>query len=146
MSAEQHRLESKPESRDALVVTPFSEETVTLTKQEYIQLISERNRYKSLHARAVQRGLWYQERWRALLHYGKEQSSKRELELTAELVKAHAKIRDLNQRVFGRHSESGKGRNEAKKTCAVKRSRGHQKGAKNHGRSMVTGLQVKPWP
>jgi transposase len=142
MSEEQHQLESKSESSDALVVTPFSEETVTLTKQEYIQLISERNRYKSLHALAVQRGLWYQERWRALLLYGKEQSSKRELELTAELVKAHAKIRDLNQRVFGRHCERGKGRNEAKKTCAVKRSRGHQKGAKNHGRSMVTGLPV----
>lgn len=142
MSAEQHQLESKEESSDALVVAPFVLETVTLTKQEYIQLISECNRYKSLHTRAVKRSLWYQERWRALLLYGKEQSSKRELELTAELVKAHAKIRDLNQRVFGRHSESSKGRNEANKTCAEKRPRGHQKGAKNHGRSMITGLPV----
>jgi len=142
MSAEQHRSESKPESSDALVAPTFSQETITLTKQEYLQLINERNSYKGLHAQAVKRGLWYQERYRALLLYGKEQSSKRESELTAELVKAHAKIRDLNQRVFGRHGEQGKGRHEAKKTCSAKRPRGHQKGAKNHGRSMVTGLPV----
>ena len=141
MSAERHRLESKSEGSDALG-TPFSQETVTLTKQDYIQLLSDRNRFQDLHARAVKRSLWYQERYRALLHYDKEQASKREKELTAELAKAHAKIRDLNQRVFGRHSERSKGRNEAQKSCAVKRPRGHQKGARNHGRSMLKGLPV----
>lgn len=141
MSAKLQRLESKPEGGDACA-TPFSLETVTLTKQEYIQLICERNSYQSLHARAVERSQWYQKRCHALLHYAKAQTSKRELELTAELVKAHAKIRDLNQRVFGRHSERGKGRNEAQKSCATKRPRGHQKGAKNHGRSMLSGLPV----
>ncbi len=141
MSEYQYGLEDKPEGNDA-VATPFSLETITLTKQDYIQLISDRNRFKDLHARAVKRGLWHQERYRILLHAAKEKASKRELELTAELIKAHATIRDLNQRVFGRHSESSKGLNEANKTCAVKRSRGHQKGAKNHGRSMVTGLPV----
>ena len=112
------------------------------TKQEYIELIRQRNSYRSLHARAVKRAHWYQERYRALLHYAKEQSSKRERELTAELAAAQAKIRDLNQRVFGRRSERSKGRNEAHTTCATKRTRGHQKGAKNHGRSMLTELPV----
>ena len=54
MSAEQYRLESKPEGGDACA-TPFSLETVTLTKQDYIQLICERNSFQSLHARAVKR-------------------------------------------------------------------------------------------
>ena len=141
MSEEQFRLVGKPEGNDA-VATPFSLETITLTKQDYIQLISERNSYQSLHSRAVKRGLWYQERYRALLHYDKAQTSKRELELTAELVTAHATIRDLKQRVFGRRSERSKGGGEAQKSCAVKRPRGHQKGAKGHGRSMLTGLPV----
>lgn len=141
MSAEQHRLERRPEGGDAFA-TPFSLETITLTKQDYIQLICERNSYQSLHARAVKRSQWYQKRAHALLYYANEQTSKRELELSAELVTAHAKIRDLNQRVFGRHSERSKGRNEAQKSCAIKRLRGHQKGARNHGRSMLKGLPV----
>ncbi len=141
MCARQHQLKSKPDGSDASVA-PFALETVTLTKQDYIQLISERNRYQSLHASAVKRSLWYQEHYRTLLHYGKEQTSKRELKLSAELATAHAKIRDLNQRVFGRHSERSKGRNEAHKTCASKRPRGHQKGVKSHGRSMPTELPV----
>ena len=141
MSAEQYRLERRAEGGDAFA-TPFSLETITLTKQEYIQLISERNSYQSLHARAVKRSQWYQTRAHALLYYANEQTSKREFELSAELVTAHAKIRDLNQRVFGRHSERSKGRTEAQKSCAIKRPRGHQKGARNHGRSMLTGLPV----
>lgn len=141
MSEYQYGLEDKPEGNDA-VATPFSLETITLTKQDYIQHISDRNRFKDLHARAVKRGLWYQERYRILLHAAKEKASKRELELTAELIKAHATIRDLNQRVFGRRSERSKGRNEGNKTCAAKRPRGHQEGAKNHGRSMLSGLPV----
>lgn len=141
MSAEQYRLERRPEGGDAFA-TPFSLESITLSKQDYIQLISDRNRLQDLHARAVTRAKWYQERYRTLLHYGKAQSSKRELELTAELTSAHAKIRDLNQRVFGRHSERSKGGNEGKKTCAPKRARGHQKGTPGHGRSPPTGLPV----
>ena len=77
-----------------------------------------------------------------LLHYANEETSKREVQLSAELVTAHAKIRDLNQRLFGRHSERSKGRNEGHKTCASKRPRGHQKGAPNHGRNMLSGLPV----
>ena len=70
MSAEQQRLERKPDGEDA-GATPFSLETVTLTKQEYIQLISERNSYQSLHARAVKRSQWYQARCHALVHYAR---------------------------------------------------------------------------
>jgi hypothetical protein len=99
MSAEQQRSQSKPEGADA-IATPFSLESVTLTQQDYIQLISERNSYRSLHARAVKRSQWYQRRCHALLHYAKEQTSKRESELSAELVNANDKIRDLNQRVL----------------------------------------------
>lgn len=142
MSAVQNRVEGKPEGSTYALDTPFSLETVTLTKQDYIQLISDRNRFENLHARAVKRGLWYQDRYRVLLHYANQRASQRELELTAELVTAHAKIRDLNQRVFGRHSERSKGRNEGQKTCAIKRTRGHQKGAPNHGRNMLSGLPV----
>jgi len=141
MSAEQQRLERKADGADACA-TPFSLETITLTKRDYIQLISDRNRFQELHARAVKRGRWYQDRYRVLLHYANEKTSKREVQLTAELVTAHAKIRDLKQRVFGRHSERSKGRNEGHKTCATQRPRGHQKGAKSHGRSMLSGLPV----
>lgn len=141
MSAELQKSQSKSESGNT-GATPFSLETVALTKQNYIQLISDRNRFQDLHARAVKRSHWYQKRCHGLLHYAKEQTSKRELELTAQLVTAHATIRDLKQRVFGRHSERSKGRNEGQKTCAAKRPRGHQKGAKNHGRSMLRGLPV----
>lgn len=139
MSAEQQRLERKPEGGGA---TPFSLETITLSKQDYIQLISDRHRFQDLHARAVKRGIWYQNRYRVLLHAANEKTTKRELALTAGLIKAHATIRDLNQRVFGRRSERSKGPNEGQKSCAPKRPRGHQKGAKSHGRSMLTGLPV----
>ena len=76
MSAEQHAVKGKPEGSTFALVTPFSLETVTLTKQDYIQLISDRNRFQDLHARAVKRGLWYRDRYRVLLHYANEESSK----------------------------------------------------------------------
>ena len=141
MSAELQKSQSKSEIGN-VGATPFSLETVTLNKQDYIQLVSDRNRFQDLHARAAKRSHWYQKRCHALLHYAKAQASKRELELTAELVKAYATIRDLNQRVFGRHCERNKGPNEAQRTCKTKRPRGHQKGAKSHGRSMLSALPV----
>ena len=129
MSAEQQRLERKADGADACA-PPFSLETITLTKRDYIQLISDRNRFQELHARAVKRGRWYQDRYRVLLHYPNEKASKREVQLSAELVTAHAKIGDLKQRVFRRHSERSKGFNEGHKTCATQLPHVRRKGPK----------------
>ena len=66
MSANSCLLDVSPAASDAQAV-PFAAVYVTLTKQEYIQLISDANRYKSLHERALTHALWRKERYRRFL-------------------------------------------------------------------------------
>jgi len=123
----------------ANVLTPFANEQVVLTRQEYIQLQSDLNRYKTLHQRALKRERWYKERYRILLNQENLARRKREAEFVAQLKTSDAKIRDLQQRLFGKHSEKGKGSNESLRSVAAshtKRNKGHQRGAPNHGRTM----------
>jgi transposase len=61
--------------------------------------------------------------------------------LRAELVVANAKVRDLQQRMFGRKSERRKGGRERQGQASVSRAaRGHQRGAPGHGRTMQSHL------
>lgn len=124
---------------------PFTNEQVVLTRQEFIQLQSDLNRLTSLHQRALKRERWYKERWRILLNLASQARRKREADLIAQLKASDAKIRDLQQRLFGKHSEKGKGSNESLRSVAAshtKRNKGHQRGAPNHGRTMHPELPV----
>jgi transposase len=71
--------------------TPFSQAIVSLTKQEYIQLKWDGRYWKRQHDRAVVRAA----------------ALKQELEL------AQARIRDLEQRLYGKRSEKGTTASEA---------------------------------
>ena len=64
-----------------------------------------------------------------------------EAQLRLELEAAQAKIRDLQQRLFGRKSERRKDGNEQPGQALVApAARGHQRGALGHGRTMQTHL------
>src|SRR2546425_3401108 len=63
--------------------TPFSQQSVVLTKQDYIALKWEANYWRAQHARLVQR----------------------ETALKAQVEALGAQIRDLNQRLYGTKNE-----------------------------------------
>jgi hypothetical protein len=83
--------------------TPFSQQTVVLTKQDYIALKWQANYWRAQH----------------------EQSLKREAALKAQVQALEAQIRDLTQRLYGKKSEKSAG-SEAlgKPTVAPARKRG----------------------
>ena len=120
---------------------PFASAYVTLTKQEHIGLVMQANSWKSLHQRAVERAQWRDQRYRRVLRQLKEQAAQREAVLCAELALAQAKIRDLQQRVFGRKSERAKGGNEQQtQELALHTPRGQKRGSPGHGRTMLAHL------
>jgi hypothetical protein len=110
---------------------PFSTVYVTLTKQAHIELVMQAAYWKSSHHRATLRLHWAELEHRGAL----EQAALREAALRGELEVAQAKIRDLQQRVFGRKSERSKGANESQASVSG-RPRGHQRGKPGHGRKM----------
>ena len=94
--------------------TPFSQAIVSLTKQEYIQLKWDGRYWKRQHDRAVVRAA----------------ALKQELEL------AQARIRDLEQRLYGKRSEKGTTASEAQAQAGgakPPRPRGQAPGGKGHG-------------
>ena len=96
---------------------PFAQATVQISKQEHIQL-KWGNRY------------WHRQHGRAL---------ERIAALEQELERAQAKIRDLTQRLYGKHSEKGGSPSEAQADGSTKpppRSRGQTRGSKVHGRDL----------
>lgn len=122
---------------------PYAEVFVTLSKQEHIALVCAANYWKMEHRRAVERALStesvYQERLRQAAQGAKE----REVELLGELEAAHAKIRDLEQRLFGRKSERGWVIDDQhRQDAGGPRRRGQQRGAAGHGRSREEQLPV----
>src|SRR5215468_513601 len=93
--------------------TPFSQQTVVLTKQDYIALKWEANYWRAQHARLVQR----------------------EAALKAQVEALEAQIRDLTQRLYGTKSEKAAGAEVlSRSTAANRRKRGQQPGAQGHGR------------
>lgn len=128
----------------AAQAVPFATVHVTLTKQEHIQLVTQANNMKSLHRRAVERAQWREGRYQRVLRQVKEQAAHREATLRAELEFAQAKIRDLQQRMFGRKSERRKGGNEQQAQALASRTpRGQQRGAPGHGRTMQPHLSER---
>lgn len=134
-------LVARPASPSDAQPVPFATAYVTVTKQEHIRLVMEARSWKSLHQRAVERAQWRDERYRRVLRQLKEQAAQREAALCTELRVAQAKIRDLQQRVFGRKSERSKGRSEQQaRGLGVRISRGQQRGAPGHGRTLLAHL------
>jgi transposase len=101
--------------------TPFSQQRVVLTKQDYIALKWEANYWRAQHARLVQR----------------------EAALKAQVEALEAQIRDLTQRLYGTKSEKAAGAEALGESPAVApRKRGQQPGAPGHGRSDRCALPV----
>src|SRR5712691_3035532 len=101
--------------------TPFSQHTVVLTKQAYIELKWQANYWRAQHERLL----------------------KREAALQAEVAALQATIRDLTQRLYGTKSEqsaSPDGASASKPTSP--RQRGQQPGSRGHGRSDRAALPV----
>lgn len=108
--------------RDEGQPSPFSREWVTITKQEYIDLNGRANYWEAQHAR-----------------------SKSRIEaLKQEIILKDAKIKDLQNRLFGKKSEkcsplkSEKGNADAPFRC----KRGQQPGRRGHGRTQRPALPV----
>lgn len=128
----------------------FDADRITLSREEYIELRSQSA--ESIHWRwayeAVckrEKALEYELKYK--VNYWKAQHAKareREEELKVEIKERDAKIRDLNQRYFGKKSEqaitseiSPEGADIAKK-----RPKGQQKGKAGHGRTKHSNLPV----
>ena len=101
--------------------TPFSQQRVVLTKQDYIRLKWEANYWRAQHACLVQR----------------------EAALKAQVDMLEAQVRDLNQRLYGTKSEKSAGSEAAGQSKpASPRNRGQQPGTQGHGRSDRSALPV----
>lgn len=101
---------------------PFARETVILSKRAFIELKAQCHFYKAQHERALAR----------------------EAELRQQLDQERAKVRDLNQRLYGRKSERST-RNESLNIEPLKtttRRRGQQPGSRGHGRTRRPHLPV----
>jgi len=111
---------------------PFAQQTITLTRQEHIQLVSDVRYWRSQHERAVTRAQWTQKRHDQELAGARA----REAALQAEIVDLKAQVRDLRQRVFGTRTEQSRFFNPAQfaDSTTTKRRRGQQPGARGHGR------------
>src|SRR3989440_12963137 len=103
--------------------TPFSQQSVVLTKQAYIALTWKANYWQAQHARSVER----------------------EAALTAHVASLEATIRDLTQRLYGTKSEKAAGPEDAAASKpSSARHRGQQPGSQGHGRSERSALLVVP--
>ena len=101
--------------------TPFSQQTVVLPKQAYIELKWEAHYWRAQHARLLER----------------------EAALKAVVETLHATIRDLNQRLYGAKSEKAAGCDAAGQCkSGSARNRGQQPGSQGHGRSDRSALPV----
>ena len=103
--------------------TPFSQQSVVLTKQASIALTWQAHDWQAQHARSVER----------------------EATLTAQVAALEATIRDLTQRLYGTKSETSADPDAAAASKpSSPRHRGQQPGSKGHGRSERSALLVVP--
>ena len=103
--------------------TPFSQQTVVLTKQTYIELKWKANYWQAQYERLVER----------------------EATLKADVEALQATIRDLHQRLYGTKSEQSAGPDNVDEAKPSRpRHRGQQPGSKGHGRSDRSVLLVVP--
>jgi len=101
--------------------SPFSQDRVTITKEEYINLTHQANYWKAQH----------------------EQVKQKNTKLEDENQYLKAKIKDLQNRLFGKKSEKkGLAKSEKNSTTSSKNTRGPQPGGKGHGRTPCPDLPV----
>ncbi len=101
--------------------TPFSQQTVVLTKQAHIELKWKANYWQALYERLL----------------------KREAALKAKVAAHEATIRDLKQRLYGKKREQSAGpEHVGTSKPASPRKRGQQPGSQGHGRSDRSALPV----
>ncbi len=102
--------------------TPFSKNIVQLTQAEYIELKWQGNYWKRQHG-----------------HLKKQNEA-----LKQELALAHAKNRDLKQRLYGKKSEKGTVKRDTPcdDSRGSARPRGQQKGSRGHGRTPRPDLPI----
>jgi transposase len=124
--------------------TPFSQVFVTLSKQEHIELVCAANFWKAEHRRAADRAAQIAGECEVRLRQAEQRAAHREAELLGELEKAHARIRDLERRYFGRKSERRRAVDDLHRDRAQpKRRRGQQRGAAGHGRTRLETLPAR---
>ena len=124
--------------------TPFDAVFVRLSKAEHIELVRAVNYWKTEHARAAERARRIEALYEERMRQAAGEAAQREAALRAQLDVAEGKVRDLQQRLFGRKSErssviDGKHRHRADGTGR----RGQRPGAKGHGRSRAKQLPVE---
>jgi transposase len=122
---------------------PFACEYVTLSRQEHIQLVWEGRNWKRLHHSATLRLAEQEADYRRRLQSQIEGAEQREQALRRDLEYARGRIRDLEQRLFGRKSErrwviDG----QQPRSAGSVRGRGQQRGAPGHGRRPLPGLPI----
>ncbi|MFZ4701567.1 MAG: IS66 family transposase [Candidatus Methylumidiphilus sp.] len=101
--------------------TPFAKAYITLTRQEHVRLKWGSRYWQRQHARAIAQ----------IAELKKQQQA------------YEAKIRDLTQRLYGKHSEKGSAPSEAQASeTKPKKPRGQVQGSKGHGRTPRPRLPV----
>ena len=106
---------------DADPGNPFSQQLVTITKAEHIDLIHRAKYWEAQHA----------------------QLKKKCARLEEENQRKDARIRDLNNRVFGKKSEKQRtAKSEKSESSTANRPRGQQQGSRGHGRTPRQNLPV----
>lgn len=130
-------------SAELTEAAPFACEYVTLSRQQHIQLVWEGRHWKRLHLSATLRLAEQEADYRRRLQSQSEDAEQREQALRGDLEYARGRIRDLEQRLFGRKSErrwviDG----QQPRSAGSVRGRGQQRGAPGHGRTALPGLPI----
>jgi transposase len=107
---------------DRVSLAPFAQEWITITKQQYIEFEAQAHYWQSLHSRA----------------------KVRIEELEQELLLRDAKIKDLQNRLFGKKSEKQNSSTSQQSGVSgtTGRNRGQQPGRPGHGRTPRPHLTV----
>jgi len=122
---------------------PFAREYVTLSRQEHIQLVWEGRNWQRLHHSATLRLAEQEAEYRRQLQRQSEGAAEREQALRRDLEYARGRIRELEQRLFGRKSErQGVIDDRQPRSAAALRGRGQQRGSPGHGRRPLGGLPI----
>jgi len=122
---------------------PFASEWVTLTRRAHIELVMQAHFFQSMHERAVARAAWREDRYQKVLRQMKERGELREAALQAQLQEAQARIRELQQRLFGSKTERRLGNERQGRLREVHAPRGQRRGAPGHGRAMQPSLPAR---
>lgn len=129
---------------EASAETPFAGQFITLSRQEHIQLVWEGRYWKRLHHSAIERLARLESDYRERLQSQADSAAQREQSLQRELEYAQGRVRDLEQRLFGRKSErQWVIDNQQPHDALGLRKRGQQRGTPGHGRRPSSSLPIR---